>query len=378
ESSPELGSPSLRQQYNRKTGRPIRRSAGRLSNIVGYVDSGIIEDDADLPSEDNDEEVVKTKRIKKRRRTPSLTPPPLDKIIYDELADLPSDDEDSIHNSAAAAMAPITLQFNVPLGFHGPLVVKLDRSLTMSLEGARDMRPRKLRRRNRVVTPKAQPKEQAVSVHKTGFCDLPPELRNKVYRHVLVADDGFQLPTGKILSRSAQFLRTCRLVHSEGCSILYGENNFSFDRNRTTRGPLWEPVPKEIGYKDARMFLKMIGPENLAYLRDVKLVLEDANPASTPYISSHEDRRYLNDEHLIDFLRILSQAKLRKFSLSFLGRRALSRTDAKFVGYLERVKADEITSSPFVRFYYSNKIHNSLWEDMKVKMTRKTKLYAQQ
>lgn len=378
-SSPELGSPSLKQQYNKKTGRPIRRSAGQVKSLAGYVDSAVIELEDDepieLPSEDENGEIIKHKRVQKRKRSPS--PPPLDAIIYDESADEPSEDESAGHSSA---VAPITLQFNVPLGFHGPLIVKLDRSLLANTsEGvAHNMQSRKVRRNLRAPTVEPGAQDTAVAIHKTGFCDLPPELRNKVYRHVFVVDRGFGFPSASILCRSAQFLRTCRLVHSEGCSILYGENNFSFDRNRTTRGPLWEPVPKEIGYKDIRQFLKMIGPENLAYLRDVKLVLEDANPASTPYIHSHEDRRYINDEHLIDCLRILRCAKLRKFTLSFLGRRALSRADVKFVDYLERIKADEVEASSFVRYLYANKIHDNLWRHLKEQMTRKKKLYAQE
>jgi hypothetical protein len=64
-----------------------------------------------------------------------------------------------------------------------------------------------------------------------------------------------------------------------------------------------------------------IGPENLFYLRDVKLVLEDAMPGATPYMPTHESRRYVNDGHLVDILRILRETKLRKLSISFFGRR---------------------------------------------------------
>jgi len=67
-----------------------------------------------------------------------------------------------------------------------------------------------------------------------------------------------QKRTGPGLAKSAQFLRTCRLVHNEGCSILYGENTFLFARHYDTRGPFWETVPKEIGYQDVLHFLKMV------------------------------------------------------------------------------------------------------------------------
>jgi hypothetical protein len=351
--------------------------------LAGFVDSAVLDDDdepIEMPSEDDDGEIVRQPRSKKRKRSPSPPPPPLDPIIYDEAADEPSDDESVGHNGDADTS--VTLQFNIPLGFHGPLVVKLDRSLMIrNTEGvAHDMHKRKMRRTLNPVTPNLETQETAVAVKKTGFCDLPPELRNKIYRHVFVVDNGFRFPvsSSKTVSCSAQFLRTCRLVHSEGCSVLYGENNFSFDRNRSTRGTFWDPVPKEIGYKDIRQFLKMIGPENLAYLRDVKLVLEDATQSSTPYIQCHEERRYLNDEHLIDCLRTLRTAKLRKLTVCFLGRRALTKADVKFVDYLERIKADEVLASEYARYLYMNKIHSNAWEYLKEHMTRKKKLYARE
>ncbi|KAF2876352.1 hypothetical protein BDV95DRAFT_560535 [Massariosphaeria phaeospora] len=378
ESSPELGSPSRKPQYNKQTGRPIRRGAGQAKNREGYVDSVVIEEDepVELPSEDEDGEIVKPKRSAKRKRSPSPTPPPLEPIIYDEPPDEASD-EDTVgmfHHNAPAQ--PIVLQFNVPLGYHGPLRVTLDRNLLQNSSDAvaQDMKPRggKLRKLGKSTTKQGK---TAVVVPRKGFTDLPPELRNKCYRHLFVADGEFSFPAAQGLSRSAQFLRTCKLVHSEGCSILYGENTFSFDRNRNTRGPFWEPVLKEIGYKDIRQFLKVIGPENLAYLRDIKFAFEDASPAATHYLKSHEERRYLNDDHLIDCLRILREAKLRKLTLSFYGRRTLLKTDVKFLGYLEQIKADEITTTNLMRYYFNNKIHQALWDDLKQVMVRKTKLY---
>jgi hypothetical protein len=384
-SSPELGTPSLKPQYNKKTGRPIRRSAGHIKSLAGFVDSAVLDEDDDepmeVPSEDDDDgEAIWRRRSKKRKRSPSPAPPPLDPIIYDEAAEGPSDNESIGHDSDA--YTPVTLQFNIPLGFHGPLVVKLDRSLLARNTGsvAHDVHKRKVRRNLKPATSNPVTQKPAIATKKTGFCDLPPELRNKIYWHVFVVDNGFRfpVPSSKTVSCSSQFLRTCRLVHSEGCSVLYGENTFGFDRNRSTRGTFWDPIPKEIGYKDIRQFLKMIGPENLAYLRDVKLVLEDANQSSTPYINSHEERRYLNDEHLIDCLRILRTAKLRKITVSFLGRRALTRADVKFVDYLERVKADEVLATEYARYFYTNKIHSNAWEYLKEHMTRKKKLYAKE
>ncbi|KAF1963393.1 hypothetical protein CC80DRAFT_398005 [Byssothecium circinans] len=373
ESSLELGDPSNITKYSKTTGRPIRRAAGKAKQIAGYVDSKVIEDDEDpieVPSEDEDGEPIKPQR--KRKRSPSLSPPPLDPLIRDEDPDEPSDVEAGLYQQNTAERAPITLQFNIPLGFHGPLMVKLDRKLLDQMQQgdrAHDLQPPRSKRRLA-----AKPKPVQRQQKKAGFTDLPPELRNKIYRHLFVTGDIVQIPRATNLCRSGQFLSTCKLVHSEGCSILYGENTIMLDRSRDRRGPYWEPVPKEIGYTDARRFLKAIGPENLAYLREVRLVMEDACPSATPYLN-HEERRYVNDEHLIDILRILRNAKLREFKLTFLGRRALARTDIKILRYLEQVKADEVSSSSS-GWYHPPKITFGLWADLKESMSRIPKLYA--
>lgn len=59
------------------------------------------------------------------------------------------------------------------------------------------------------------------------FLELLPELRLKVYSELFLAEETIWLRDDK-LSLSAQFLRTCRLVHDEGVAVLYGDN--AFDR----------------------------------------------------------------------------------------------------------------------------------------------------
>jgi hypothetical protein len=372
DSSPELGNSHFKTQYSKKTGRPIRRSAGKLKPRAGYVDSKVIEDEyeepIETPSEDEDGQ-IKPQQKRKRKRSPSPEPPPLDEVIRNEAPDERSEDEDPFQKKSK--LPPIELQFNVPLGFHGPLVVKLDRSMLLP-DMAYDMRPRRAKRKIRA---ESEPQSLDGQKKSFGFTDLPAELRNKVYRHLFVKDRTLNFPDAENLSRSSQFLRTCKLVHNEGCSILYGENRFRFDRNHKTRGPFWEPVPKEIGYKDVRQFLKMIGPENLVYLRDVALYLSDALPSTTPELD-HESRRYLRDEHLLDVLRTLRQTKLRKFNILFTGRRALARTDSKFLEYLMRIKADEVISDSGSSWYlHFRKVESYVWKELKEKMTRKKKLY---
>ena len=398
EISPELGSPTKITQYNKSTGRPIRKSAGKVRKAAGYVDSGLLEVDDLAPfttdeseSEDADEDDMKqssrvatTKRKAKRKRSPSPPSPHLDPIMYDQEMEALTDDESGgAYHRHTLKKPPVILQFNVPLGFHGPLLVKLDSALLKdakedTLHDTQPAQTKKPRTSEHHVTP--DPKQ---SRPKT-FTDLPPELRNKIYRSLFARTDKNQelrIPPPKNslrespLCKSAQFLRTCKLVYSEGCSILYGENTFFFARHYATRGPFWETIPKEIGYQDVLQFLKMIGPENLQYLRDVKFSFDDALPKDTPYLSSNDQRRYLNDDYLMNCLRRLREAKFRNFHVQFCGRRRLLRSDIKFLGYLEQIKADEVIKMPDQWFGAPNKFREMDWSELNRAMTRKKKLY---
>lgn len=390
DSSPELvGSPSRLTRYNKDTGRPIRKSAGKASKPRDYIDSGILDNDDFLASttEDSDTEQdmgprrssARLKRNLKRKRSPSPPSPHLDPIQHSqELDEMTDDDVAGSFHRHTPKKPPITLQFNVPLGFHGPLFVKLDKNLLRTEDQGT------LHEMQQLGTPEnktinSTPARPATQKPRKSFTDLPPELRNKIYRQAFVRTDGeLKIPPAKDglgLCRSAQFLRTCKLVHDEGCSILYGENKFLFARHFFTRGPFWEARPKEIGYQDVLQFLKMIGPENVQYLRDIKFKFDDACPRDTPYVDSNEKRRYLNDDYLMSCLRILRQAKLRSFQLRFLGRRAIVKSDVKFLGYLEQIKADEVSQFLDGWIYPPQKISDSLWEDLQELMVRKKKLY---
>ncbi|KAH7410281.1 hypothetical protein DE146DRAFT_711095 [Phaeosphaeria sp. MPI-PUGE-AT-0046c] len=384
DSSPELGSPSKITQYNKDTGRPIRKSAGKVKKVAGYVDSSFLGDDYDPSSteETDDEDMSTSKRgradkiKRKRKRSPSPPSPQLDRIMYDQELDIFTDDESggAFHGNTPKK-PPVSLQFNVPLGFHGPLFVKLDSALLKdSEEGVRHDMHRLQTKKPRAIAPPSQP--AAVTGSSQRFTDLSPELRNQVYRHLFVRRDMLNIPQhhGTAgLCQSSQFLRTCRLVHDEGCSILYGENEFHFNRHHDTRAPFWETKHKEIGYQDALHFLKMIGPENVQYLRDIQFDFDDALPKHAPLLST-EARRYVVDDYLMNCLRILRDAKLRKISLRFFGRRQLFKSDVKFLGYLEQIKADEVVKLQL--WAPQSKISNWVWEGIKERMVRKKKLYV--
>lgn len=372
----------------------MRKSAGKMKPIAGYVDSTYLDDDitsatsasSEEDFEDEDDMLrrshTKTKMKLKvnPRRSPSPPSPQLSPIIYDQDMDKLTDDESSgLFHRRMPRKKNLLLQFNVPLGYHGPLIVKVDSTMLDAEEEGKthEMHHQEIKKvcvKSLSLTPKP-----ATSAG-TGFTDLPPEMRNTVYRYLFLRSNrDLRIPPwrdGECLTLSAQFLRTCKLVHHEGCSILYGENTFQFARHFGTRGPFWERIPKEIGYQDVLQFLKMIGAENLQYLRDIKFIFDDALPRDTPYLNCHEKRRYLNDDYLMNCLRILRNAKLRTLLLRFIGRRAVMKTDVKFLGYLEQIKADHVDQYWDSDFHYPpQKICFGTWLDLQDQMTRKKRLY---
>jgi hypothetical protein len=387
--APAQGRDSSEGLYNHLTGRPIRRGAGKKTKQEGYVDSVIIEDDiipVESCSEDEDGNPT-VRRVSKRKRTPSPSPPPLDAIMYD---DLPlRDDSEEDDDEAADTGRPIELTFNIPAGFKGPLVVKLDRELltTAAAESSIVKRAKsdssaswlaKRYRKPKKVTTKCPAKRAAEkhSLHAKGFLKLPPELRNKVYSLLFVSPTELRFAS-PAFSLSSAFLQTCKQVHDEGRSILYGENKFVFERNRNSRSPFWDPVAKEIGYKDMRRFLTMIG-DNLSLVRSVRVVFEDATPSSLPYVRTQEERRFIHDEHLIECLRILRRTELKALTLCFHGRKMLMGYDGSaFLERLCQIQADkvDIVSNPRC-WYMESKIHFTVKEPLVLTMTRDPPLHT--
>jgi hypothetical protein len=175
-------------QYNKQTGRPVRKSAGKIKKVAGFVD---FEDDEFGPlttdgSEDEEDEEMegrgrsdKKKRLSKRKRSPSPPSPRLEPVIYDqELDELTDNEEGGAFHRNTPKKSPITLQFNVPLGFHGPLFVKLDSTLLQTnKQGAlHEMQPGKSKKAR---TSSPQPKQRS-EIRRKGFTDLPPEVSTYV------------------------------------------------------------------------------------------------------------------------------------------------------------------------------------------------------
>jgi hypothetical protein len=74
------------------------------------------------------------------------------------------------------------------------------------------------------------------SPSKFTFLGLPGEIRNRIYR--LLLRKSAHIGSGR-QALSSQILRTCRLVHDEAISILYGENTFQF-RIYNIAGPFYD------------------------------------------------------------------------------------------------------------------------------------------
>ncbi|OCK79221.1 hypothetical protein K432DRAFT_383284 [Lepidopterella palustris CBS 459.81] len=389
-SSLELGDRSTR--YNKQTGRPIRDGAGKKQQDPEYVDSVIIEDDMPVEtcSEDDEGNPRQPKRVTKRKRSPSPTPPPLSPIIYDEMSSSDPEVEDLGISAGAETNRALTLHFDIAPGFQGPLVVELDPAQLIYVGKCSDAKHNTenvpsiwrggRRRKTKVTAPKINRRPSNDSQQlRIGFMSLPPELRNKVYRLLFVASRELNFVSPDNFCLSSAFLRTCRQVHDEGTSILYGENSFHFERHWRMRAPFWDPVPKEIGFKDMRLFLKMIGTVNLARIRTMRIIFEDAKPSSAPYLNSQEERRFVHDEHLLDCLRLLRQSELKKLTLCFHGRKTMTATDAKFLEALGQIQADKVEIIPNPKWYYMEpKIHYTLKRPLIELMTRNPPLHTVQ
>lgn len=174
------------------------------------------------------------------------------------------------------------------------------------------------------------------------FMELEPDLRNRIYRSVLVKSDVVKFNPAPDLSRTAAILRTNKQIHHEATGILYGENAFHLDRTEKPRGNLYTAW-KEVGYKDMRRFLETIGPRNLAKMRFLSISFTDAVLVYSPELSSAE-RRYLNDPVVYHILKLIgeSNAVLEKLVVSFGGRSSLDWDSGTFIRAFTTIKCHQL------------------------------------
>jgi hypothetical protein len=419
-SKPDQPQPAV--SYNSKTGRPIRRSAGKTASP--FVDSAVAisEDDSENsdPEQDvtSDDEGIVVVKSRKRKRSPS--PPMSEASMSDSEGDALLSDygnavtlrnrpTQSIEPMAAMApMAPIQLTLNVPAGAERQVVLNIDlnsyinqRTAVMSNNNNNNTTtttttnlslpsPKRTKLSGRSSKAgSASPATRTPSrPTRAGFLDLPAELRNEVYRLAFVSPARFDFGApNKHFQRSSAFLRTCRQVYDEGRSILYSENEFFFQRQSRRCGSIWAADWGELGFKPVRRFLKMIGPSNTSFIRHVTMLFEDAQPSLNPQMHNAEERRFVHDENLHSVLRHLAtHGTLERFYMNFQGRKTLDvyYPNDHFLDLLTRVRADDVMFvkhpvwAPHSTYHSRSKQSNGVVQMCFEMMVRKKKLFLNQ
>lgn len=395
--SEELGDmdlPAPAPKVNPKTGRPIRASAGRKSLDPGYLNTtevvDVISDEEQDEDAWDDEEIISSRRkakpkltLKRKRSEPSPPPPVLSPAPSDfgDASGFDLDPETAVEatsNASKLMIPPIHLTINIPKGFEGPLQIQLDPSMLAQSKqlGLSYVRPGFIPYSNSVK-------------NKKGFLDLPAELRNQVYRHVLVKNVEVNFAHPAAFSRTAALLRTCRQVYEEARDILYSENEFRFDREQRSIRRTFSAHSDEVGYKQFLRILKTIGAHNIAKFRKLSIEFEDQMPRHAGIGMSREEMRYVHDNYLIEGLKMIGQhAQLYKLNLVFNGRYVLRKIDLRFLRHLCELKADELEfegyrdhgyypSRKWPDDYPLSRIMGDMREEIKSKIVRSEKMFPE-
>lgn len=352
---PVTGGDQTDVAINERTGRPIRRSVGRVNyNMSDELDhdsdddgSGDykMEDVNTAASQSTDTDLPNPLPLPKRATESPLRPldrlPPLvpnygrPQNPLDTTSDLAASGR--VDHAFDPNDGTLHLTFNIPLGFSGPLNVDIPRGVLRSIDQPRSSFAS--------AHPACNAGDGTALLSNWGWPTLPPELRNKIYRMLFVEDESFDFLHPHNFARSAQFLRTCKQVHSEGRELLYSENKFYFHRKKELRSFYWDPMPKEIGYMDLRQFLTTIGSLNVSMLRFVTLLCEDMQPKHDighPALGAKE-RRYTRDANLIECIRILGKfGSLYELRLGLYSKHWLAMADDRFLAALKTIKVDKL------------------------------------
>ncbi|KAH0565882.1 hypothetical protein GP486_000712 [Trichoglossum hirsutum] len=180
-----------------------------------------------------------------------------------------------------------------------------------------------------------------------GFLDLPAEIRNQIYSYLFLAEDrrirfcGAGVPEthgGRevLVRHSSAFLRTCQQINAEGGAVLYGANEFIFERCFSIRGRWFESKWKQIGYEDVERFLTTIGMYNLSCLRSIVLYLDDGGIDQ----STRDDRRFVYDRNLLCSFQILGTRceNLEALEIFLNPRRKICNKDVMFIESLKCIR----------------------------------------
>lgn len=98
------------------------------------------------------------------------------------------------------------------------------------------------------------------SIQDSKLLELPPELRNSIYRYVLVFEANIEIPDLGKLGRPA-LLKTCQQITGEATSIYYAENNFHAYATDNLAGVVrWAShltVPARLAVRSIRLQLRL-------------------------------------------------------------------------------------------------------------------------
>lgn len=179
---------------------------------------------------------------------------------------------------------------------------------------------------------------------KVGFLDLPLEIRDRIYRKVMVDDEPIDFYTRENLSHSSALLRTCKTVHDEATDILYGANTFHFKRQSEYRGKYFEQRWYEVGYEDVRRFFEAIGQVNISKMNYISLQLTDGLENPEPGMVTPDNQvKFVTDPNLQHVFNLIGKnTVLERFGVIFSGRTQVTLAQFHFLKALSTIKCYEI------------------------------------
>ncbi|KAK5064941.1 hypothetical protein LTR84_000775 [Exophiala bonariae] len=244
----------------------------------------------------------------------------------------------SLHvNSNAGAMGTININIADILASAG-LKLALN-SVALGTPGvALENAPSALSKNDKVATTKNR------VIRSSGFLKIPGELRDKIYRLLLLGDKpvNFDKRTG-FGGRSVAFLRTCKTIAEEGTDVLYGEHSFHLARTPQFRGKFFEKDWSEIAYQDIRRFLETIGPVNISKMKFISFAMTDGPSRLTQALPNVEHLRFANDPTMHHILRLIGDnASLTRLGLLFSGRGKVTGADFHFLNALTEIKCNQL------------------------------------
>jgi len=265
---------------------PMRANRGNQGLPRGYVDSTDMviddsdeeyEDESKKDSEDSAEDDPLTKMAKQAKKkglsgapvpAPKLKPmlTPVEYICAGQQLKNDNVTQVAQQSQIRIPLRPLQLVINAPPEHKGPILINIDLNSLISqnitpVNGGQGVGKESIEEENRIhmdstattmptsLTISRSPCVETTRTVKPSFDILPPELRLRVYRLLFTTKGWTIVGNRQDFSRSAQLLRTCKLVHSEGRAVLYGENKFQFRREHNIRGQFFERQWNDIGYE---------------------------------------------------------------------------------------------------------------------------------